>query len=120
MFLWPSPSMLRVRKSAARVRNIMMVRLEVPVDCRLEAVLAGDVGVAFFTPPSPVAVQEEPAETSCEIIVVNPLSELGSEPFRVDPAENSTLEGSGLQKRSGQAFAEGSVDQHPTLRERLL
>src|SRR3954471_22286441 len=120
MFLWPSPSMLRVRKSAARVRNIMMVRLEVPVDCRLEAILAGDIGVSFFTLPSPVAVQEEPAETSGEIIVVNPLSELGSEPLRIHPAENGALEGRSLEKRAGQPFAERRVDQHPTLGERLL
>src|SRR4051794_11255061 len=120
MFLWPSPSMLRVKKSAARVRNIMMVRFEVPVDCRLEAVLAGDIGVAFFTLPSPVAVQEEPAETSGKIIVVNSLSEFRSKPLRIHPAENGALEGCRLEKRSGQPFAERRVHQHPTLGERLL
>src|SRR3954468_1271685 len=98
MFLWPSPSMLRVRKSAARLRNIMMVHLEMPVDGRLEAVLPRDVGVPFFTPPSPIAIQEQSAETSGEIVVVNPLSELRSKPLGIDPAENGALEGRRLEK----------------------
>src|SRR3954471_15609074 len=120
MFLWPSPSMLRERKSAARVRNITMVRLEVPVDCRLETVGTGDVGMPVFTAPSPVAVQEKPAEASCEIIVVNPVSELRRKTLGINPAENGALEGRSLEKRSGQAFAQGRVDQHPTLGERLF
>src|SRR4051812_44577971 len=120
MFLWPSPSMLRVRKSAARVRNIMMVRLEMSVDCRLEAVLSGDIGVAVFTPPSPVPVQEESTETSGEIIVMNPLTELRSKPLGVDPAENGALERRGLEKRAGQPFTQRRVDQHPTPGECLL